>query len=224
MSTDLPPTGASTAQQAGGAPVGVSDPEPPTGVGTPGPRPRPARREDVGEILRLVRELADYERSLPEVTASEEDLDRLLFGANTPSGSPAAHCHVIDADVPGRLAALALWFLNASTWLGRHGVYLEDLYVTPEYRGRGYGRALMSTLARICTERGYGRLEWWVLDWNADALGFYSSLGARPMDEWTVHRIDGPALAALAGSAHGPDPDEDRPSSPTSHAADTQGR
>jgi GNAT superfamily N-acetyltransferase len=163
-----------------------------------GPSPRPATPDDVGEILRLVRELADYERSLPEVVATPELVHDLLFGANTPSGAAAAYCHVVDADTPGRLAAMALWFLNASTWLGRHGIYLEDLYVSPEYRGRGYGRALMSTLAAVCVERGYGRLEWWVLDWNAPAIDFYRSLGAGPMDEWTVHRISGPALAALA--------------------------
>jgi GNAT superfamily N-acetyltransferase len=113
---------------------------------------------------------------------------------------------VIDGD-PGaeggaaRLAGMALWFLNASTWLGRHGIYLEDLYVRPQYRGRGYGQALMATLAAICVERGYARLEWWVLDWNAPAIGFYESLGARAMDEWTVHRITGAELDALAGQA-----------------------
>jgi GNAT superfamily N-acetyltransferase len=163
-----------------------------------GPCPRPATPDDVAEILRLVRELADYERSLPEVVATEELIHELLFGSNTPSGAPAAHCHVIDADTPGRLAAIALWFLNASTWLGRHGIYLEDLYVSPAFRGRGYGRDLMATLAAVCLERGYGRLEWWVLDWNSPAIDFYRSLGARPMDEWTVHRITGQALAVLA--------------------------
>jgi GNAT superfamily N-acetyltransferase len=172
----------------------------------PGGRPRPAHPGDVPEILRLVRELAEYERSLAEVSATEELLHDLLFGGNTPSGAPAAHCHVIDGD-PGaeggaaRLAGMALWFLNASTWLGRHGIYLEDLYVRPQYRGRGYGQALMATLAAICVERGYARLEWWVLDWNAPAIGFYESLGARAMDEWTVHRITGAELDALAGQA-----------------------
>ena len=166
--------------------------------------PRPAHPGDVPEILRLVRELAEYERSLPEVVATESLLEDLLFGTNTPSGSPAAYCHVVDADSPGRLAALALWFLNASTWLGRHGIYLEDLYVSPEYRGRGYGRDLMSALAALCVERGYGRLEWWVLDWNSPAIDFYRSLGATAMDEWTVHRISGPALAELAAAGSTP--------------------
>jgi len=164
------------------------------------PVPRPAEPADVPEILRLVRELADYERSLPEVVATRELVHDLLFGTNTPSGVPAAHCHVIDADSPGRLAGMALWFLNASTWLGRHGIYLEDLYVSPQHRGRGYGRALMATLAAICVERGYGRLEWWVLDWNTPAIGFYRTLGSVPMDQWTVQRISGAALADLAAT------------------------
>jgi len=168
------------------------------------PTPRPATPADVPEILRLVRELADYERSLPEVVATEDLLHELLFGTNTPSGSPAAYCHVVDGDAPGTLAGLALWFLNASTWLGRHGVYLEDLYVSPPYRGRGHGRALMAALARVCVERGYGRLEWWVLDWNTPAIDFYRALGATPMDEWTVQRISGPALQALAAGEPSP--------------------
>ena len=194
MSSERPEAGASAAEGPPGAPAAQ-------GGSLPG-HPRPARPEDVAEILRLVRELAEYERSLPEVVATAEDLTDLLFGTNTPSGTPAAHCHVIDADAgSGRLAAMALWFLNASTWVGRHGIYLEDLYVSPEYRGHGYGRALMATLARICAERGYARLEWWVLDWNSPALEFYSTLGAVPMDQWTVHRISDDALRALAGRA-----------------------
>jgi GNAT superfamily N-acetyltransferase len=168
-------------------------------AGTVGGLPRPAVVEDVPEILRLVRELAEYERSLPEVTATARDLTELLFGGNTPNGGPAAFCHVIDADSPGGgLAAIALWFLNASSWLGRHGIYLEDIYVSPEYRGRGYGRSLMTTLAGLCVERGYGRLEWSVLDWNTPAIEFYESLGAVGMDEWTVHRLSGEALRSLA--------------------------
>jgi GNAT superfamily N-acetyltransferase len=160
----------------------------------------------VPEILRLIRELADYERSLSEVTATEQRIHALLFGATTPSGYPAAHCLVVDAphgadSSAPHLAAFALWFLNASTWLGTHGIYLEDLYVTPAHRGLGIGRDLMATLAGLCVEHGYGRLEWSVLDWNTPALDFYGSLGARPMDEWTVHRLAGTALRDLAGSA-----------------------
>jgi ribosomal protein S18 acetylase RimI-like enzyme len=164
-------------------------------------RPRPARPEDVPEILRLVRELAEYERSLDEVLATEADVAALLFGDNTPHGAPAAFCHVVDGDGADHLAGLALWFLNTSTWLGRHGVYLEDLYVSPPYRGRGYGRALMAELAAVAVRRGYRRLEWSVLDWNEPAIDFYRSLGATAMDEWTVHRLTGPALAELAGLA-----------------------
>jgi GNAT superfamily N-acetyltransferase len=162
---------------------------------------RPARPDDVAVIHRLIGELADYERSADQVVATEDDLRRALFGEQ-----PAAFAHVAvhqtavhqTAGHEGAVAGFALWFLSYSTWLGRHGIYLEDLYVTPELRGHGYGRALLAELARICVERGYGRLEWWVLDWNAPAIGFYSSLGAVAMDEWTVHRLTGPALLALA--------------------------
>jgi ribosomal protein S18 acetylase RimI-like enzyme len=157
----------------------------------------------VAEILRLVRELAEYERSLDQVVATPTDVESLLFGAQTPHGAPAAYCHVVDGDDPDHLAGFALWFLNTSTWLGRHGVYLEDLYVSPAYRGRGYGQSLMAELAAVAVARGYRRLEWWVLDWNTPAIDFYRSLGAVAMDEWTVHRLTGPALAELAGRATG---------------------
>jgi GNAT superfamily N-acetyltransferase len=149
----------------------------------------------------MVRELAEYERSAHEVLATEPMLAELLFGGNTPSGTPAAHCHVAQAPEghrDGALAGMALWFLNASTWMGRHGIYLEDLYVRPAFRGLGIGQALMAQLARICVDRGYPRLEWWVLDWNTPAIDFYRSLGAQPMDEWTVHRITGTDLEHLA--------------------------
>ncbi len=163
----------------------------------------------------MVRELAEYERSAHEVRATEGMLAELLFGSNTPSGTPAAYCHVAlspadaadrepDRDTP--LVGMALWFLNASTWTGQHGIYLEDLYVRPAFRGQGVGQVLMSELARICVDRGYSRLEWWVLDWNAAALGFYERLGARPMDEWTVHRLTGDALSELAAYPSGPIP------------------
>ncbi|HEY7144443.1 MAG TPA: GNAT family N-acetyltransferase [Streptosporangiaceae bacterium] len=152
---------------------------------------RPAVRADVPGICRLIRELAEYERSGHEVTGTEDDLAAALFGP-----APAVYAHVAEHE--GELAGFALWFLNYSTWLGRHGIYLEDLYVTPQLRGHGYGRALLAELAGLCADRGYGRLEWWVLDWNSPAIGFYASLGAEPMDEWTVHRLTGPALRALA--------------------------
>jgi len=127
---------------------------------------------------------------------TEDDLRRSLFG-----DQPAVFAHVAEHE--GAVAGFALWFVNYSTWTGRHGIYLEDLYVSPELRGHGYGRALLTELARICVERGYGRLEWSVLDWNEPAIGFYESLGAVAMDEWTVHRMTGPALHALADGAPG---------------------
>jgi GNAT superfamily N-acetyltransferase len=152
---------------------------------------RPARPADVPRILELIRELADYERSLDQVTATGEDLRDALFAAQ-----PAVFGHVAEAD--GDVVGFALWFLNFSTWLGRHGIYLEDLYVTPAMRGRGLGTALLAELAATCVRRGYGRLEWWVLDWNAPAIGFYRSIGAEPMNEWTVQRLTGTALSRLA--------------------------
>jgi GNAT superfamily N-acetyltransferase len=155
---------------------------------------RPARPADVADIHRLIRELAEYERSAGQVVAAEDDLRRALFGEQ-----PAVFALIAEHE--GAVAGFALWFLSYSTWTGRHGIYLEDLYVTPGLRGHGYGRALLAELARICVERGYGRLEWSVLDWNAPAIGFYAALGAVPMDEWTVNRLTGPALLALADRA-----------------------
>jgi GNAT superfamily N-acetyltransferase len=140
---------------------------------------RPAVPADVPRILALIADLAEYERSLDQVVTTEDDLRAALFAAR-----PALFAHV--AVVGGEVVGFALWFLNFSTWLGQHGIYLEDLYVTPEMRGRG------------CVQRGYGRLEWWVLDWNEPAIGFYRSIGAEPMSEWTVQRLSGDALADLA--------------------------
>lgn len=155
---------------------------------------RQAAPGDVPAILKLIRELADYERALSEVAATEEGMREALF-----AGRPAVFAHVADAD--GEVVGFALWFLNFSTWLGRHGIYLEDLYVTPVMRGRGIGKALLAELAAICVRRGYGRLEWWVLDWNQPTIGFYRSVGAEPMSEWTVQRMAGQPLAELARSA-----------------------
>jgi len=152
---------------------------------------RRARPADGPAICGLIRDLAEYERSADQVTSTLQDLDRALFGPE-----PALFAHVAEHD--GQIAGFALWFLNYSTWVGRHGIYLEDLYVRPELRGAGYGRQLLAELAALCVERGYGRLEWSVLDWNEPARGFYERLGAEPMDEWTVHRISGTALQALA--------------------------
>ena len=153
---------------------------------------RPATAADVPRILELIRELAAYERALDQVTATEHDLRLALFAVQ-----PAVFAHVAVAD--GTVIGFALWFVNFSTWLGRHGIYVEDLYVTPAMRGRGIGTALLAELAAICVRRGYGRLEWWVLDWNAQAIGFYRSIGAEPMSEWTVQRLTGQSLDDLAG-------------------------
>src|SRR5260370_30032604 len=154
---------------------------------------RPAKPADVPRILELIRELADYERALDHVTATAEGLSAALFAPR-----PAVFAHVAAAGK--EVVGFALWFLNFSTWLGGHGIYLEDLYVTPAMRGRGIGKALLAELAAICVRRGYGRLEWWVLDWNTPAVGFYRSIGAEPMSEWTVQRLAGQPLRDLAVS------------------------
>jgi GNAT superfamily N-acetyltransferase len=166
-------------------------------------RIRPAREADVPAILGFIRELAEYEKLLHEVVATEEALRTTLFGDH-----PAAEvlmAEVLMAEVEAsaeaeeRCIGFALFFPTYSTFLARPGVHLEDLYVTPAFRGRGVGRALLSRLARTVVERGWGRLEWAVLDWNAPAIGFYRKLGAVPMDEWTTFRLTGEALEALAG-------------------------
>lgn len=155
---------------------------------------RPAVVTDVPRICELIRELAEYERSADQVSATPDDLRAALCCA-----SPAVFAHVAVA--AEEVVGFALWFVNFSTWLGRHGIYLEDLYVTPAMRGRGAGKALLAELAAICVSRGYGRLEWWVLDWNSPAIGFYTSIGAEAMSEWTVHRLTGRPLTDLAALA-----------------------
>ena len=151
---------------------------------------RPAIAADVPELVAMIRELAEFERALHEVEATEEHLQRTLFGDR-----PAVFAHV--AEVGDQVAGMAIWFLSYSTWLGAHNLYLEDLFVRPEHRGSGTGRLLLQTLAGVCVERGYPRLEWWVLDWNP-ARGFYETLGARALTEWIPYRVDGEALARLA--------------------------
>ena len=151
---------------------------------------RPATADDVGLILSLIRELAEFERALDEVHATEESLRSTLF-----SERPAAFCHIAEYD--GQAAGFALWFLNYSTWLGGHGLYLEDLYVREQLRGKGIGIALLAELARICVHRGYPRLEWWVLDWNP-ARDFYESVGASALTEWIPYRLSGAALQRMA--------------------------
>lgn len=155
---------------------------------------RPARPEDVPTIVQLVHELAEYERAPQECHLTDDQLTEALFGPE-----PALSGHVGEID--GVVGGFALWFRNFSTWRGTHGIYLEDLYVRPNLRGGGLGRALLTELARICAERGYARLEWAVLDWNTPAQGFYRSLGAIPMDGWTVWRLHNDALRRLADSA-----------------------
>ena len=151
---------------------------------------RTAAPADVPVVLELVRELAAYEKEPDAVEATEELLAAALFGP-----SPVAGCHV--AEVDGAVVGFALWYVTFSTWQGKSGLWLEDLFVRPAARGHGLGKALLQGLAQVCVDRGYGRFEWWVLDWNVDAQGFYRSLGARPEDDWTVWRVDGEQLQAL---------------------------
>lgn len=151
---------------------------------------REAQPSDVSDILRLIKELAIYEKAPDEVVATEKHLTNALFCPN-----PHVFAHVIEVDE--RVVGIALWFLNYSTWQGIHGIYLEDLYIEPEYRGRGYGLAMLKHLAKICIERGYGRFQWWVLDWNTPSIEFYKSQGAVAMDEWTVFRVSGDDLNKL---------------------------
>ena len=152
---------------------------------------RSAQLTDVPDILALIRELAEYEKLAHEAVADEATLAAQLFG-----DTPAAE--VVIAEVDGQPAGFALFFHNFSTFLGKRGLYLEDLYVKPEYRGLGLGRRLMVHLAGVAVARDCGRFEWSVLDWNAPAIAFYRELGALPMDEWTVQRVTGDALRALA--------------------------
>jgi GNAT superfamily N-acetyltransferase len=154
---------------------------------------RPARVEDVSVILELIRELATYERAPDEVTATEEQLVGVLFGER-----PAAE--VLLAFEGKSPIGFAVFFHNFSTWLGRPGLYLEDLFVKPEKRGKGYGRALLIDLAKIARDRACGRMEWAVLNWNEPAIKFYRALGAEPLDEWTVFRLTREGIAELAKS------------------------
>ena len=156
---------------------------------------RRANPQDIPEILGMVRDLAEYERLADQAVATEDQFQAALFSPN-----PKAFAHVVEHESADghRLGGFALWFLNYSTWTGKHGLYLEDLYVRPELRGTGYGKRLLSALAQECIDQDYARFEWSVLDWNEPALGFYRSLGAVAMDEWTVHRVTGDDLRRLA--------------------------
>ena len=154
------------------------------------PRVRPAEPADVPVLLELVHELAVYEREPDAVEATEDMLTEALFGPH-----PVASCSVALDD--GAVVGFALWYVTFSTWKGLPGLWLEDLFVRPEHRRLGIGRAFFAALARECADRGFGRLEWWVLDWNTPAHAFYRQVGARPEDEWTVWRLDGDSLATL---------------------------
>lgn len=154
---------------------------------------RAAAPSDVPAIHAMIRELAEYERALEHARATEQQLHDALFGEH-----PAIFALIAEEATESDPVGFALWFRNFSTWTGTHGVYLEDLYVRPSARGGGHGKALLSALAGICVERGYERFEWWVLDWNDPSIGFYRSLGAEPMEEWTVFRMSGEPLRALA--------------------------
>ena len=151
---------------------------------------RYAKEGDTALILQFIKELADYEKMLDEVVATEEILKEWIFAKKK-----AEVIFVLENDVE---VGFALFFHNFSTFLGRSGVYLEDLYVQPAYRGKGYGKGLLKKLAQIAVERGCGRLEWWCLDWNRPSIDFYRSMGAEPMDDWTVYRVAGDTLQKLA--------------------------
>jgi GNAT superfamily N-acetyltransferase len=154
---------------------------------------RPIRPDDVDEVDAMIRELAAYERAPEQVKGSADDLRRALAAP-----VPLLFGHVAEAPDGSGLAGFALWYVTYSTWEGRHGIYLEDLFIRPEHRGTGLGKALLAALAEEATARGYPRVEWWVLDWNEPALEFYRGLGAIGMAEWTVYRLTGDALSTLA--------------------------
>jgi GNAT superfamily N-acetyltransferase len=158
---------------------------------SPGLTIRSATPEDVPLILTFIRELAEYEQLLPEVTADEEGLRQALFGADSSVG-------VLLAEWDGEPAGFAVFFHNFSTFLGRRGLYVEDVFVRPRFRGHGIGRRLFITLAGIAEQRGCGRMEWAVLDWNEGAIAFYRKLGALPLDEWTVFRLNAEGIRAVA--------------------------
>lgn len=157
---------------------------------------KPASVDDVSLILSFIKELAEYEKLLYEVVATEEILKETLFGEN-------AHAEVIIGYLNQRPISFALFFHNFSTFLGRPGIYLEDLFVKPVARGKGIGQKMLAYLAHLAKARKCGRLEWWVLDWNETAIGFYKRIGAKPMDEWTVYRVTEQALDDLAASWNG---------------------
>ena len=158
-------------------------------------RIRRAVPEDLATISQLIRDLALYERSLEMARATPEQLRESFF-----YGVPKVFCDLVETDQE-EVAGFAVWFLNYSTWTGTHGIFLEDLFIKPEFRGRGYGTALLVHLAQECVAKGYQRLKWSVLDWNQPSIDFYHSLGAEALDEWTEFRLTDEALSKLAGSS-----------------------
>jgi GNAT superfamily N-acetyltransferase len=164
-------------------------------VGMTEPSIRAARPSDVDALHRLIVELAVYEREPDAVEATVAQMTMTFFPSD---GEPRVHALV--AEVDETIVGMAIWYVTYSTWLGRHGIWLEDLFVSPSQRGSGTGKALLTALAGIVTDRGYGRLEWLVLRWNEPSIGFYDSLGAKPMDDWLHYRLDGAELTALAAS------------------------
>jgi ribosomal protein S18 acetylase RimI-like enzyme len=160
---------------------------------------REATADDAADILRLVRELAIYERDPEAVTNTEELVRRWLFGDDAVASALVAELPATGSG-SNKIVGIAVWYRSYSTWTGVPGIYLEDLFVEPEHRSRGFGKAFLVALARIALDRRYQRFEWVVLDWNTPAIGFYEALGARPMQEWTTYRVDGEQLAALASA------------------------
>jgi len=156
---------------------------------------RPATIADLPDIFKYIHALGEYEKAPDELVLSLDDLEQSFFGEN-----PQVYCLLSqEANV---VTGIAIWHLNYSTWLGKYGLYLEDLFVDPKYRGAGHGKALLVRLAQICVERGYPRFQWWVLDWNEPAIDFYKSFGAVAMDEWTVFRLSGDPLKKLAAEGY----------------------
>jgi GNAT superfamily N-acetyltransferase len=152
---------------------------------------RTANYKDLAIIHKYIKDLAEFEKAPQEAVVTIKDLEQTLFCSN-----PQVYCLLSEVDQ--NVTGIAIWHLNYSTWLGKHGIYLEDLYIDPKFRGLGHAKALLSQLAKICIEKGYPRLQWWVLDWNKSAIDFYNSIGAQPMDEWTVFRVSGKELGNLA--------------------------
>lgn len=161
---------------------------------------RPATLKDIPEILRLIRELADYENEPDQAQATPVDLQAALFPAD---GAPTAYAHVCD--LAGSVVGMAVWNLSFSTWTGRNGIWLEDLYVEPAHRGSGWGVGLLRALAELCRERGYPRLEWHCLDWNQPSIDFYEGIGAQQLSQWSTFRMEASALSALCVDAAAPD-------------------